>query len=83
MDDARHLLSERPPRGGTSTSRNRRGLCYYCLGDGQGIPHEPDCLWASAAPRIIAMLEASERLVAAAGRGASDCELRVLVEALQ
>lgn len=68
LDDARRLLDDRPPRGGSSLKSHPRGRCYYCLGDyDQREPHEPDCPWLSL-PRIVAALEATGALLDAVQR---------------
>lgn len=67
LDDARRLLADRPIRGGSALKSHPSGRCYYCLGDGYGEPHAPDCPWLSMS-KIVAALEAAEHVETAARR---------------
>ncbi len=65
-EDARRLAEHRPRLGGTRLSTTPNGACYYC-GENRGDePHTPACWW-NAMPRIVAALEAAEKLVSMYG----------------
>ena len=65
VEDARTLAR----RGFTPWEDSCHLTCELCGNDGAGVegahPHDPTCPWLSM-PRIVAVLEAAERMVAAA-----------------
>jgi hypothetical protein len=57
LRDAIHqIMADRPIRGGSALGSHPQGRCYYCLGDGYGEPHQPDCPML-AMPKILGVLE--------------------------